>query len=65
MACQLTSGCMSTLHNDFPYENLQPKVDVSLLPVSSLRKIGWSHVEWISQAEDRDHWRAVVSRKEP
>jgi len=26
-----------------------------------LREIGWEGVDWIRQAQDRDHWRAVVN----
>jgi hypothetical protein len=26
-----------------------------------LRKVGWRGMEWISLAEDRDRWRAVVN----
>jgi hypothetical protein len=26
-----------------------------------IRAIGWRDVEWIHLAQDRDHWRAVVS----
>jgi hypothetical protein len=26
-----------------------------------LREIGWDGVDWIDMAQDRDHWRALVS----
>jgi hypothetical protein len=26
-----------------------------------LREIGWSHMDWIVLAEDRDQWRALVN----
>jgi hypothetical protein len=26
-----------------------------------LREIGWSGMDWIDLAEDRDHWRALVN----
>jgi hypothetical protein len=27
----------------------------------NLREIGWSSMDWIDQAQDRDQWRALVS----
>jgi hypothetical protein len=26
-----------------------------------LREIGWDGVDWIDRAQDRDHWRALVT----
>jgi len=26
-----------------------------------LREIGWGRMDWISLAQDRDHWRALVN----
>jgi hypothetical protein len=26
-----------------------------------LTKIGWSGIDWIDMAQDRDHWRALVN----
>jgi hypothetical protein len=26
-----------------------------------LREIGWDGVDWVDQAQDRDHWRALVN----
>jgi hypothetical protein len=26
-----------------------------------LREIGWGGMDWINLAEDRDHWRALVT----
>jgi hypothetical protein len=26
-----------------------------------LREIGWGCVDWMHQAQDRDHWQAVVN----
>jgi hypothetical protein len=27
-----------------------------------LREIGWDGIDWINVAQDRDQWRALVSR---
>jgi hypothetical protein len=28
----------------------------------NLRKVGWSGMDWIHMAQDRDQWRAVANR---
>jgi hypothetical protein len=50
------------LTQDSPFPGSEPEMDMRFgtWNVRDLREIGWTGMDWIDLAQDRDHWRALM-----